>query len=213
MLTTLTVTTPPAIEPVWLGLAKRHCRIDSDADDTLIPSYITAARVLVETYLSRVLITQTMLWTVTPQGRLPPHRQRLRGTLELPRAPVQSIASVTITDTLGNSTAITKTALPVIPPATLIGWMADLFQSPARIVIGRDTPLTGGGLTGATEIENVQISFVAGYGTGPAAIPQPIIQAILLLVGFFYEHRGDSGGEMPAAVERLLDPYRLMFVV
>ena len=212
MLSTVQVVTPPAIEPVSLDLAKQHCRIDSNADDSLIPAYIAAARTMAEAYLSRALITRTLLWVVTPQGSLRPDRSRLRGVLELPRAPVQSITSVAVMDVLGNTTAIQAAALPVVPPAVLLGYRADLLQEPARLAIGADTPLAGGGLVRNTEIENVQITFVAGYGAVATAVPQPIIHAILLIIGFLYEHRGDSDGDLPKAAEWLLDPYRMMFV-
>ena len=61
MLSTVQVVSPPAIEPVSLDLARQHCRIDSNADDSLIQVYITAARTMAEAYLSRALITQTLL--------------------------------------------------------------------------------------------------------------------------------------------------------
>ncbi len=212
MLSTVQVVSPPAIEPVSLDLARQHCRIDSNADDSLIQVYITAARTMAEAYLSRALITQTLLWVVTPQGRLHPERSRLRGVLELPRAPVQSIASVTVLDVLGNTTAVPAAALPVVPPAELLGYRTDLLHAPARLAIGADTPLSGGALVRNTALENVQITFVAGYGAVATAVPQPIIHAILLTTGFLYEHRGDSDGELPKAAEWLLDPYRMMFV-
>ena len=98
------------------------------------------------------------------------------------------------------------------PPAELLGYRTDLLHAPARLAIGADTPLSGGALVRNTALENVQITFVAGYGAVATAVPQPIIHAILLTTGFLYEHRGDSDGELPKAAEWLLDPYRMMFV-
>src|ERR1700722_1084879 len=91
MRTTLTVTTPPAGEPTTVEAVKQHCRIDSNADDDLLAGYLTAARVVAEDYLSRALLTQTVLWTARPSSMLHTEQSRLRGTLQLPRAPVQSI--------------------------------------------------------------------------------------------------------------------------
>ena len=117
MRTTLTVTEEPTAEPVSIEQVKRHCRIDSNADDELLTGYLTAARVMAEGYLSRALLTQTLLWTLRPSSELPRDRLRLHETLELPRAPVQSILSVTTLDEWGNATTILPASLPVTPPA------------------------------------------------------------------------------------------------
>jgi uncharacterized phiE125 gp8 family phage protein len=47
-----------------------------------------------------------------------------------------------------------------------------------------------------------------GYG-GVAAVPEPLKQAIRLLVAAAYDDRGEAGaGSMPPGVEALLAPYR-----
>ena len=43
-----------------------------NSDDDLLASYLTAARIMAEGYLSRALITQTLLWTVRPSSMLRP---------------------------------------------------------------------------------------------------------------------------------------------
>ena len=85
--TTLQVTAQPAVEPATVELVRQHCRIDSTADDDLLASYLTAARIMAEGYLSRAMITQTLLWTVRPSSMLRPEQSRLRQPLLLPRAP------------------------------------------------------------------------------------------------------------------------------
>ena len=210
MRTTLQVTTPPANEPTTVALVKQHCRIDNASDNELIAGYLTAARIMAEGYLSRALITQTLLWTVRPDSMLRPERSWLRGPLYLPRAPVQSIVSVTLTDDLGNATTIPAATLPIIPP-TFSGYMVDLSLEPSRMVIGRDTSLLGGFPLRATRLEHIQVEFVAGYGE-LADVPMNIIQAIWMMAAASYEHRGDEGGGMPEAAYRLLDHDRLQFL-
>ena len=144
MRTTLTVTEEPTAEPVSIEQVKRHCRIDSNADDELLTGYLTAARVMAEGYLSRALLTQTLLWTMRPSSELPRDRLRLHGTLELPRAPVQSILSVTTLDEWGNATTISPASLPVTPAAVILGYVADLTLEPATLFIGPETVLSGG---------------------------------------------------------------------
>jgi uncharacterized phiE125 gp8 family phage protein len=211
MLSTVTVTTPPTQEPVTLSLARQHCRIDHNADDALISAYLTAARMMVEQYTSRVFLTQTLTWTMTPERQLPPHLPMLpwNAPLVLPRGPVQSIGSVTVQDMRGNVTAIPAATLPVVPPSPLLGWMADLNHIRARLWIGPQTVLTDGRTLGSAALQTVQIAFVAGFASA-GDVPQPMIQALLLTTAFLYEQRGDAGGELPQAAQWLLDPYRVI---
>jgi len=211
MRTTVNVTTPPDGEPTTVALVKQHCRIDSNADDELLAGYLTTARIVAEDYLSRALLTQTILWTVRPTSMLDTKQSRLRGSLQLPRAPVQSIEAVTVMDTWGNETAIPAAILPVVPPAPLIGYLADLDLEPATLLIGRETVLAGGYPLRDTRLRHVQVSMVVGYGAAKD-VPVTIIQAIMMTTAFFYEHRGDAGGTMPEAAERLLDRQRLQFL-
>jgi uncharacterized phiE125 gp8 family phage protein len=209
MLSTVQVTTPPSGELVDLDTVRQHCRIDSMADDNLLAGYLTTARIMAEGYLSRALLTQTLLWTVRPESLLRPERSHLRHTLELPRAPVQSIDSVTILDDRGNSTVVAPASLPIAPPP-FAGYIADLTLTPARLTIGPDTPLTGGFLLRHTRLQHIQVSMIAGYEAA-ADVPQTTIQAILMTTAFLYEHRGDAGGELPQAAQWLLDRDRLQF--
>ncbi len=211
MRTTLAVTTQPAGEPATVEMVKQHCRIDNNADDDLLAGYLTTARIMAEGYLSRALLTQTLLWTVRPSSMLRPEEARLHGTLELPRAPVQSIASVTTLDIWGNATTISPAALPLTPPAAILGYVADLALEPATLFIGRATVLSGGTALHATQLRQVQVAMVAGYGAA-ADVPAPIVQAIMMTTAFLYEHRGDAGGAIPDAAMWLLDRYRLQFL-
>ncbi len=208
METTLAVTAPPLVEPASLDLVRRHCRIDFLDDDDLLAGYLTAARMWAESYLGRCLITQTLRWTLSDRADhgawpgipsalwyapaalgLP---NRLLRPLELPRAPVQAVASVTLRDIDGNDTVVDAGS-----------WSADLTLDPARL---RLLPGFAGGA-----VRHTQVAFTAGYGDTADAVPKPIQQAVLLLTAFLYEHRGDSGGEMPKAAEWLLAPFRVAF--
>ena len=205
MLSHVQIVSPPAIEPVSIDLVRRHCRIDQASDDDLLALYLTTAREAVERYMGAALITQTVLWTVTPEDRFQPGSHKLRDVLELPRHPTQSVQSVTVLDKRGNSTAIAPAALPVPPGACLLGYRVDLAQSPARLTIGLDTVLSDGRWLRHVELENIQVEAIAGYGNDASGIPLRIIQAILLTTAFLYENRGDVGAALPQAAEWLLD--------
>ncbi len=67
-------------------------------------------------------------------------------------------------------------------------------------------------IAGTTRYE---IDFTAGYGTSGVDVPQPLRQAIRLLVTHWYEHRsavtlGDDPATTPLGVRELLAPYRKM---
>jgi uncharacterized phiE125 gp8 family phage protein len=118
---TLRVLTPPAQEPISLDLLSRHLRLDQDFDDPLLSIYLTSARAMAELYTGRALITQTLQWTVADQQHQDheldtwwgsPVRPYPRGRrpIELPLAPVQSIAAFAILDRQGNVTATQQTS-------------------------------------------------------------------------------------------------------
>jgi len=167
--------------------------------------------VMAEGYLSRALLTQTLLWTMRPSSELPRDRLRLHGTLELPRAPVQTILSVTTLDEWGNATTISPASLPVTPPAVILGYVADLTLEPATLFIGPETVLSGGFAAYRTKLQHLQVSMVAGYGEADD-VPSTVIQAIMMTTAFLYEHRGDSAAAMPDAAQWLLDRQRLQFL-
>jgi uncharacterized phiE125 gp8 family phage protein len=215
MRTTLAVTTQPAAEPVTVAQVKQHCRIDNGADDELLAGYLTAARIMAEGYLSRALVTQTLLWTVRPSADAGERRERfgsrLMRAIELPRAPVQSVSSVTVTDLWGNVTALAPAALPAAAGATLAGYVADLAFAPSLLRFGSGTLLVDGTPLRHADIDALQVAMVAGYG-GPANVPATIAVAVMMTTAFLYEHRGDAGGDMPAAARALLDRDRLQFL-
>ena len=58
-----------------------------------------------------------------------------------------------------------------------------------------------------------EIDFTAGYGTSGVDVPQPLRQAIRLLVTHWYEHRSavvlsDREGALPLGYRELVAPYR-----
>jgi hypothetical protein len=204
---TLRIVEAPAIEPVTVEQLTAHARIDTDADELLLATYITAARMWIESYLNRALITQTLSLSAGHHqqfGPMAPIEPLLsfpmgwagflrKRPLELPRCPVQSVTSVSRYDP-------TVDAYVAIDPTL---WRANLANDPVSIRIHPD------GLPGCHE--GVQVIFVAGYGDKPTTIDMPIIQALMLLTTHLYENRGDTDADMPKVIEYLLAPYRVMF--
>lgn len=178
-------TVQPATEPVDAATCKLQARIDSTAEDALLAIYIQAAREACEQIIGRPLITQTI---ARVSDDWPDDDD-----IELLRAPVQSITSITYLDADGASQTA-STALYTLDNADEHGPAWVLLQD------GQTWPTLG-------DYGNaVTVTFVAGYGAA-SSVPAAIKQWILLAVAHMFENRAasvpqDFGGA-------LLDRYRL----
>lgn len=182
------VTTQPATEPVTLVEAKSHLRVDGSDDDVLIADLISAAREYVEQVTSRHLITQSLTY----------YGESFNADIEL-KAGLQSVTSINYTDTDGNNQLL-DTSLYSVDTASFVGAVYPSY--------GNSWP------SARYEKNAVQIEFIAGYGSADD-VPVPIKQAMLLLIGHFYQNResvmvGVSVTETPMAVDMLLNPYRVV---
>ena len=179
------VITPPASEPVTLEAAKLHCRVDHDAEDTLISSLITAARVYCEGVQNRAYITQTLAITLDGFPATP---------YDLPRPPLQGNVDITYTDEDGN-----------VETVDTDDYVVDTTGFKGRIKLKRSASWPTDTLQ---EIGAVSIFFDAGYGDA-TDIPQTVKQAMLLLIGHWYINRegaisGQVNREIEFAVNALL---------
>lgn len=185
------VITGPASEPVTLAEAKLHVRQDIDADDTLITGLIAVARETVEGASWYAMLTQTV--------ELVLDRWPYGNAIELPRPPLQSVTSIKYTDSNGVETTWDP-----------VNYIVDADSVPGRVVLAYSAswPLTALRPTGA-----IRIRYVAGWPTA-ADVPQTMKQAMLLLVGHWYENREATGNtvntkaEIARGVADLLKPFR-----
>lgn len=200
-------TAPPQTEPITLGDAKAHMRVQVSVEDTLIEGLIEAAREHVEEVLSRSLITQTWQLNLDDFPGTPwyghPWAEYLNywhNPILLPRPPLQSVTEIKYIDVDGSE--------KVLDPSV---YRVDTASEPARVTEEESQYWP----TPETVINAVTIKYVAGYGDGPDDVPRPIRQAMLLLIAHWYNHReavnvGSSISTYPMAVDALLQPYRVM---
>lgn len=184
--------TPPSLEPVSLAEARAHCRVTPDEDDALLAGYILAARQHVEVHTRRALMQQT--WDLTIDDAWP-------DIITVPRPPLVSVVSVSYLDTTG--------VLQVLP--------ADQYLVSVGGIEGRISPAYGQSWPSVRrQLDAITVRFTCGYGTNPGDVPNPLRQAMLLLVGHWYENRetvvlGTIATELPLSVKALLFPYRVFY--
>lgn len=191
-------TLAPSIEPLSLGDAKLHCRVDISHDDVLINAYIISARRLVEAYCLNALITQNFTVTYdyldTTEGLW---WEKIK--FRLPMQPIISITTVTTYDVDNTATVFNST---------------NYRLSGNRIVLNDNCSWP----SNLRSTDCLQIDFVAGFGATADTVPLDIIQALKLLVAQWYENReaitdpivlkDRSGGALSYAVPALLSAYR-----
>lgn len=183
----LILETAPAFEPVTVAEAKAHLRVDVSDDDPLITALIVAARQAFEEINGRSLFTMT--W------KLILDRWPNRSYIVLPRPPLASVTSVVYQPTTGS---------PVTWDAA--NYVVETLRTPGRVHLADGISWPDADLRDASPIT---ITYVAGWAT-TGAIPQRYKQAILLLVGHWYENRetivtsGAIPKSLPLAFESLV---------
>ena len=176
----------PAIEPVALADMKQWLKLENPDDDDVIGALITAARLIVEAQIRRMLITQTwrLIYDCWPDGRI----------VKIPLAPFQSLTAMRVYDASGTPQAVSASL-----------YYVDAAADAARIIFGAPPPAPGRVTAG------IEMDITVGYGATPDSVPEPLRQAIRMLVTDWYENRGDAGADeanaLPASVRALVAPY------
>jgi uncharacterized phiE125 gp8 family phage protein len=203
----LKVVTPPAAEPLSTAEAKLHLRVDHTSDDTLISALIVAAREHVENYLVGSLVEQTRAVYLSAWPYAP---------FRLPCGPVQSIDSVKYTDSDGAEHTVSTDLYYLSPGGELClepfeSWPTARLRGPGAIEIVYTTGYEPVVTVIPGEEEGDPDTEETDYG---ANIPQAIKQAMLLLIGEWYEQREAAADTkyniqtIPWGVKQLLAPYR-----
>lgn len=183
---------PPVVEPVTLAEAKLHCRIDVDDDDALVGSLISTAREHLER-ISRPQVAMTAQRWLYVADAWP-----ASATIELRPYPLLTVDEVRYTDATGVETVIASSE-----------YVVDTHSQPGRLHM-----INGWPSATLAALNGLEIEFTAGYGVDVLSPPMALRQAVLLLVGHWYEHRelamttGAVPKELPFAVAALVAPWR-----
>ena len=176
------VITEPSIEPITLEKAKLQLDILSSEteDDTLINAYIKAARQYCERFLNRKLITTEIEFV----------DDCFSSNIIALSLPVAQVTSVTYVDDNGDTQTLDSAK-----------YNTDVSGDTPRIQAVDSWPST------KSIIGAVKIRATAGYGAAATDVPEPIINAMLLMIRDWYDNPADRIHRMPTRAESLLLPY------
>lgn len=187
----LSLVTEPTEEPITLGEAKSHLRVDFDEDDSYIAGLITAARMIAEERTSRAFVTQT--WDLILDSFPCSDKIAVR------KPKLQSVVSIKYKDSLGVEHVFDSN-----------DYIVDGASVPGRVVLGYNKIWPSVTLQPAS---GVTVRFIAGYGNSEA-VPQPLKNAIFFLISHWYENREpvakDMKEKVPMTFDYLIGPYRVV---
>jgi uncharacterized phiE125 gp8 family phage protein len=185
------------LQPVTMAEARSHLRLGDDTShDITVAKMIAAATGKCQTNVRRTFLASTWDYTldVFPwSGRRFDLAMYVRNGyaesgIRIPNPPLMSVTSLSYID-IGGSTL------------TLSYGTGYTYQvgTPGVIVptYGTIWPFTRG-LPG-----DLAVRYVAGYGTA-ADVPEDVKLAILMMVGYMFQNRGDEDVAMPRVVDELL---------
>jgi uncharacterized phiE125 gp8 family phage protein len=180
----------PAVEPVSLAEAKAFLRLDDASEDAFVSTLIAAARLHIEGTTGRALGAQS--WRVVRDD------WPKDGVIALPVGPLLSLSAITAYDANGTSTSV-----------PLAQFLPETSAMPARI----NLPDTLKGAPALRRRAAIEIDYVAGFGTTAANVPVDLKQAVLVLIGYWFEHRdavvvAGSGAVVPGGFDNLIAKYR-----
>ena len=179
------VSEAPESEPVTLDEAKAWLKVDGTDEDAIITMLIKVARQLCESYAGLSFIEQTRVVKLD--------RFTCSGDLILPYGPVTEVSGVTYID--GDDAD--QTLAPEM-------YLLDTQSSLAKIRVTDNWPDTN------RSLNNVVVTYVAGF----EEVPEVIKQAILMQVATLYENRqneviGAIGHMINYSSEMLLDTVKV----
>jgi len=223
----LKLVTAPALEPLLVGGdekldVKSHLRVEAPtpAEIAYLNNLIKAARIWAENFTSRCFIEQT--WDLLLTGGFPPSSEHPRNQigryatkddlhilsndeLRIPRVPLKTTGGITHVKYL-NTAGVQQTLAGTDYVVAARGEAALIVPA-----YGKSWPSTRDWLDASGNYP-VEVRFIAGYGTKGTDVPETFRQAMLLLIGHWYENREEVSeaalAQVPTAAEALLSQDR-----
>lgn len=163
----LKLSVAPTQEPITLAEAKAQCRVDIDTDDAYLIDLIGAAREWCEEHDWRAYLTQT--WECWLDG------WPSGDAIILPKPPLSSVTKVEYYGTDDTKYTLAGTV-----------YAADTVSVPGLVHLKYNQVWPTE--TALRPYNPICVTFVCGW-TNAALVPRRIRQAMLLLIGHWYENR------------------------
>lgn len=208
------VTVEPAVEPVTLAELKDHLRITGASEDAYLSSLIVASRMLLEEWLKRKLIEQTLEGFLDHpgiagswwEGRIVAAISAVASlrVIQLPWAPTISVLDVALYSLDDEET--------IVDPASYRVDRVDR-DLPSRITLKETVVWPGGSYRNQNSL---RVRWKAGYGTAATDVPAPIRLALKMLAAHLYANRGEcTDGDSclgACGAKSIISTYRVMSV-
>lgn len=186
----------PTDLPLQLEDVKLRLKIDANDQDGDVAMLIRAATGYVQNYQWSQLIASTVVQRLDrfPCGEI----------IYLHKNPVSSVTTVQYVDSAGVTQTLVVTT----------DYTVDLNSKPARIIpaYAKSWPSSRG------YIDDVIVTYVAGYGATPETVPEEIRQAMYMLIAHWHRNTegvlvGSISRELEFGVKALLDlnSYRVFY--
>jgi uncharacterized phiE125 gp8 family phage protein len=189
----LTLVTEPDVEPLTVAQVVEYLKIATPTaeseEESLLESFIVAAREIGEGRQHRAYITQT--WRMTLPDGFP------CGAIQIPKGNLQSVDEIKYTDSDGDETTLTEGTDYIVTTDGILGKIAP--------------PYAGTWPTATLwPLNPVSITFTCGYGDDATSIPHLTMVAMKMLISHWHENRmvsviGTTADELPFSVKALLN--------
>lgn len=188
----LTQTVAPSGQVVTTAEAKTHLYVEHDDDDVYIAGLIAAATAWCEEYTRRQFLTAT--WQLTMDS-FPAD-----GMIVLPRPPLTATSFAIVYNDVDGVEQTLTSADWTLNVNAFVGYVIPAYGTSWPSARGHD--------------QDVTVTFKAGYGTA-ADVPEPIKQAIKLLIGHWHAHKesvvlGTISTPIQQTVDHQLGVYRVL---
>lgn len=184
-----TVETPAAVTLIPTSTAKTYLKVDISDDDTLIANLIEAATQAAQDYTNRYFINTTLKMVADTWDDI----------ATLYKSPVSSVTTIKYYDT-DDSLQGLDTAV----------YLVDLVSKPCQISLKVDQSYPNL----AERKKAIEVIYVVGEGAAASDVNELPKQAVLLMVGHWYQNReavvvGRTANEVPLGAKMLLDQYKI----
>lgn len=172
--TSLTLVTGKTVYPLTLAECKMQLNIEETetAFDDYLESLVKVATEVFEHDTQLTLTRETWKYAM---------EQFDKDEFYIPMSPIASITSIQYYDSLNTLTTLSSAYY------SLDGISGGIPRGNSRIYLNEpyDWPYT------YDREDAIQTTFVAGYSTTAASVPESLKHCLKLLVTFFFEHRGE----------------------